>query len=169
LDDAGLPDVRIFASGNLDEYELERFALEKAPIDAAGVGTRLGVSQDAPSVDSVYKLVAFGERPVLKLSAGKSTLPGAKQTWRRHPIEEDLLALRDEPGPEGFVPLLAPVMRAGVRVGPPDTLAAARDRCTRDLDALPSHATRLRDPVAPRVRLSDALTDLADRLTSERS
>ena len=169
LDDAGLPDVRIFASGNLDEYELERFALEKAPIDAAGVGTRLGVSQDAPSVDSVYKLVAFGERPVLKLSAGKSTLPGAKQTWRRHPIEEDLLALRDEPGPEGFVPLLAPVMRAGVRVGPPDTLAAARDRCTRDLDALPSHATRLRDPVAPRVRLSDALTDLADRLTSDRS
>jgi nicotinate phosphoribosyltransferase len=167
LDDAGLPDVRIFASGNLDEYELERFVVEQAPIDAVGVGTRMGVSADAPSLDSAYKLVAFGDRPVLKLSAGKSTLPGAKQTWRRAPIGEDLLSLRDEPGPEGFEPLLTPMMRRGVRTAPPDTLTAARDRCARDLDALPGDATRLRDPVAPRVGLSGALRTLTDRLRSE--
>jgi nicotinate phosphoribosyltransferase len=166
LDAAGLPDVRILASGNLDEYELERFVVEHAPIDAAGVGTRMGVSADAPSLDTAYKLVAFGDRPVLKLSAGKSTLPGAKQTWRRHPIDEDVLALRDEPGPEGFEPLLAPVMRGGVRTAAPETLAAARDRCTRDVDALSGGAKQLRDPVAPRVRVSDALTFLTDRLRS---
>jgi nicotinate phosphoribosyltransferase len=103
---------------------------------------------------------------VLKLSAGKSTLPGAKQTWRRHPIDEDVLALRDEPGPEGFEPLLAPVMRGGVRTAAPETLAAARDRCTRDVDALSGGAKQLRDPVAPRVRVSDALTFLTDRLRS---
>jgi nicotinate phosphoribosyltransferase len=166
LDAAGLPDVRILASGNLDEYELERFVVEHAPIDAAGVGTRMGVSADAPSLDTAYKLVAFGDRPVLKLSAGKSTLPGAKQTWRRHPIDEDVLALRDEPGPKGFEPLLAPVMRGGVRTAAPGTLAAARDRCTRDVDALSDGARQLRDPVPPRVRVSDALTFLTDHLRS---
>ncbi|MFD2083610.1 nicotinate phosphoribosyltransferase [Actinopolymorpha cephalotaxi] len=58
LDEAGLRKVRIFVSGGLDEYDLERFVLERAPIDAAGVGTRMGVSADAPSLDSAYKLVA---------------------------------------------------------------------------------------------------------------
>ena len=167
LDDAGLSEVRIFASGGLDEYDLERFCLDRAPIDAAGVGTRMGVSADAPSLDSAYKLVAFGDRPVLKLSADKATLPGAKQAWRCHPIEEDVLTLRDEPGPRGFEPLLVPVMRDGGRVAPPDTITAARDRCSRDVDALPGTATRLRNPVAPRLHVSHALAALCANLTDE--
>ncbi len=102
LDDAGLERVRIFVSGGLDEYDLARFAAEELPIDAAGVGTRMGVSADAPYLDSVYKLVAFGDRPVLKLSTGKATLPGAKQVWRGKSLVEDVLSLRHEEGPEGF-------------------------------------------------------------------
>src|SRR5665213_2019928 len=122
LDDVDLSEVRIFVSGGLDEYDLERFRVNHVPIDAAGVGTRLGVSTDAPSLDSAYKLVAFEERPVLTLSVAKATLPGAKQVWRRLPFDEDLLATRNEPGPTGFEPLLVPVMRGGCRVEPPDTI-----------------------------------------------
>jgi len=160
LDDAGLPEVRIFVSGGLDEYDLERFRLDEVPIDAAGVGTRMGVSADAPSLDSAYKLVAFGERPVLKLSAGKATLPGAKQVWRRFRIDEDVLATRDEPGPAGFEPLLVPVMRGGRRIGPPDTIEAARHRLVRDLDGLPSATRDLHVPAAPEVAVSERLRAL---------
>ncbi len=165
LDEAGLPQVRIFVSGGLDEYDLERFAAEDAPIDAAGVGTRMGVSADAPSLDSAYKLVAYDGRPVRKLSAGKATLPGAKQVWRRSPIEEDLLAQREEPGADGREPLLVPVMRAGARVTRPDGIEAARARLSRDLSALPPEALALHQPVPPRVRVSDRLAVLAREVT----
>lgn len=166
LDEAGLPEVRIFASGGLDEYELERFVNAQAPIDAAGVGTKMGVSADAPYLDSAYKLVAFGDRPVLKLSAGKATLPGAKQVWRRRPIEEDVLGRRGDAGPAGAEPLLVPVMRDGRRVAAPEGIEAARSRLAGDLDALPPEARRLRQPVVPPVRLSAQLDALLREVTS---
>lgn len=167
LDEAGLPQVRIFASGGLDEYGLARLRAAGAPVDAAGVGTHMGVSADAPSLDSAYKLVAYDGRPVLKLSAGKATLPGPKQVWRRLPIEEDLLAARDEPGPPGAGPLLVPVMRGGVRVGPPDRLSDARQRLDADLAALPPAARDLQEPVPPRVRVSARLRELADAVAGQ--
>lgn len=165
LDEAGMPDVRIFASGGIDEYDLERFRVEGAPIDAAGVGTKMGVSADAPYLDTVYKLVAFGDRPVLKLSAGKATLPGAKQVWRRRPIDSDVLAARDEAGPEGAEPLLEPVMAHGARLVPPEGVDAARARLMGDLEALPVGARTLREPSPPGVRVSARLKDLTDELT----
>ncbi len=43
--------MQVFASGGLDEYEIERLLLhENAPIDGFGIGTALGVSDDAPDV-----------------------------------------------------------------------------------------------------------------------
>ena len=140
--------------------------MDKIPIDAAGVGTQMGVSADAPSLDSAYKLVAFGERPVLKLSTGKATLPGAKQVWRRLPIREELLATRSEPGPADMEPLLVQVMRGGFREGPPDTIAAARQRLERDLDGLSPSARELHEPTCPPVVLSERLRSLTDQLTA---
>ncbi|MET9021973.1 nicotinate phosphoribosyltransferase [Actinopolymorpha sp. NPDC004070] len=163
LDEAGLRKVRIFVSGGLDEYDLERFVLERAPIDAAGVGTRMGVSADAPSLDSACKLVAFGGRPVCKLSPGKATLPGAKQVWRHFPIEQDVLALREEAGPDGFEPVLVEVMRNGRRLGSEGTIDAARERCVRDVTALPPDVRRIRGPSSPRMRVSEGLAALATR------
>ena len=95
LDDAGLPDARIFASGGLDEHAIAALVADQAPIDAYGVGTKMGVSADAPYLDSAYKLVAYAGRPVMKLSQGKATWPGAKQVYRGP--GGDVLALRDEP------------------------------------------------------------------------
>ena len=166
LDAAGLTDARIVVSGGIDEHELARFVADAVPVDVAGVGTLMGVSADAPYVDSVYKLVAYDGRPVLKLSTGKSTLPGPKQVWRRRPIEGDLLTGRDEPGPEGAEPLLVPVMRAGARTGPAMSIEESQGRLTRDLDDLPAAARALRGAVPPPVHVSPALAALTEEIAS---
>jgi nicotinate phosphoribosyltransferase len=159
LDEAGLPHVRIFASGGLDEMDVDRLVRAGAPIDAFGIGTKMGTSADAPYLDSVYKLVEFDGRPVLKLSTAKATLPGRKQVFRGP--EGDVLGLREEPVPAGHEPLLVPVMRGGRRTGPPETLAEARRRFEADLAAVPEPARRLADPEPPAPRVSDALQALA--------
>ena len=165
LDEAGLHQARIFASGSLDEYAIAGLVERGAPIDAYGVGTKMGVSADAPYLDSAYKLVSYDGRPVMKLSAGKATLPGAKQTYRGP--AGDVLALRDEPPPDGCQPLLRPVIRHGKRVTAAEPLAAAQRRCTDNLDRLPPTARALTSPVPPAVRASPTLTALRQELTGE--
>jgi len=165
LNEAGLHGARIFASGGLDEYAIAELRGAGAPIDAYGVGTKMGVSADAPYLDSAYKLVQFGGRPVMKLSAGKATLPGAKQVHRGE--SGDILALRGEPPPPGHQELLRPVMTGGARTGPREPLAAARERCAASLAALPAPALSLRDPAPVPVAISPALGALRDRLASE--
>jgi nicotinate phosphoribosyltransferase len=165
LDEAGLPGVRIFASGGLDELEVDRLVQAGAPIDAFGVGTRVGVSADAPYLDSVYKLVEFDGRPVLKLSADKATEPGRKQVFRGP--HGDVIGLRDEPPPGRSEPMLVPVMRDGRRTGPHRDLPTARRLFEADLVRLPDEAARLLDPVGPRPALSDALRRLTEETRSE--
>lgn len=165
LDEAGLHEVTIFASGGLDEREIARLLGQGAPIDGFGVGSQLGVSADAPYLDAAYKLVAFDGRPVLKLSAGKATLPGAKQVWRRLDdgrFAGDVVALRAEGAPAGAEPLLEPVMVNGVRVHD-DMLDAARSRAAKQRSALaPEH--RLLDAKPYPVELGAELAALRDRL-----
>ena len=60
LDEAGLKDVKIFASSGLDEYQIQELVNSGAPIDAFGVGTKLAVMADAPDLDMAYKLVEYG-------------------------------------------------------------------------------------------------------------
>ena len=91
LDDAGLPEVEILASGDLDEYRIAELVAAEAPIDAFGVGTRLGTSHDHPSLGAVYKLVEDADGPRMKLSEGKVTFPGRKQVYRFD--DHDVLAL----------------------------------------------------------------------------
>ena len=165
LDQAGLRDARIFASGSLDEYAIADLVAAAAPIDAYGVGTKMGVSADAPYVDTAYKLAAYDGRPVMKLSAGKTSPPGAKQVYRSP--DGDVLALRDEPSPSGHQPLLVPVMRQGRRVSAPEPLAATQVRCRADLAWLPAAARALRDPVPVPVRISDQLKILQDQVTRD--
>ncbi len=165
LDEAGLPDARIFASGGLDEYAIAALVAVGAPIGAYGVGTKMGVSADAPYLDSAYKLVAYDGRPVMKLSEGKATWPGAKQVHRGP--AGDVLALRDEPGPPGHRPLLVPVMRHGRRLGPPEPLADAVQRCAASLAWLPPAARALRRPEPVPVTASPALTALRRQLARD--
>lgn len=170
LDDAGLRATRVFVSGNLDEYQLADMVRDGVPVDAAGVGTRLGVSADAPYLDSAYKLVDYDGRPVMKLSAGKETYPGAKQVFRGGGLA-DHLGLRGEDPPMGTEPLLVPVMAGGSRArpatAPADALARARARFEADMAELPVDVRRLRDPHAPVPTPTSALQRLTDQVRSD--
>jgi nicotinate phosphoribosyltransferase len=170
LDEAGLRDVTLFASGGLDEYALARLVAAGTPIDGFGVGSSLGVVADAPVLDMAYKIVACDGRPTLKLSEGKATWPGAKQVFRPAPgdlARPDVLGLAEEDPPEGAEPLLVTVMEGGRRTrreGLEDArrrAAARRARLAperRALDATPGEAipsdrlVALRDAVAGEVR-----------------
>jgi len=169
LDEAGLASTIIIASGGLDEYAVEQAVAADAPIDSFGVGTRMGVSADAPHLDLVYKLVAANGRPTLKLSADKATWPAAKQVWRRPaaPYDGDWIGLHDEPAPVGREPLLADVMADGRRLGPAPTLEEARTRCRDSLAALPLECRRLDNPAGYRVRFTEALVALRRELADE--
>jgi nicotinate phosphoribosyltransferase len=160
LDAAGLTEVQIFASGGLDEDAVAELERAGAPIDAYGIGTRVGVSADAPYLDSVYKIVAYADRPVAKLSTAKATLPGSKQVWRRPGWAGDVVGIREESGPSGAEPLLAPMMREGQRASR-GGLAEAAERFAADLDALPE-GLRTLEPGPYGVTASDVLADLAE-------
>ncbi|PZG02690.1 nicotinate phosphoribosyltransferase [Micromonospora deserti] len=171
LDGAGLTRAQIVASGSLDEDIIAGIVATGAPIDAYGVGTKMGVSYDAPSLDSAYKLVGVGDRPVLKLSPGKATLPGPKQVFRAPAAAGgDIVGLRDEPPPVGREPLLVPVMRGGRRLDaadPAGEVRAARRRFDADLAWLPEPARRLADPAPLTAAVSPALAALHERVARQ--
>ena len=164
LDEAGLPQVRIFASGGLDELELHRLVKAGAPIDAFGVGTRVGVSADAPTLDSAYKLVEYDGRPMMKLSSKKATAPGRKQVFRG--LDGDTIGLREE-SLAGHEPLLVPVMSGGDRTGPHRTLDTARALFRADLQRLPQAHKAIERPERLEPRFSDALQALTERARAE--
>lgn len=138
LDDAGLKDVKIFASGGLDEYTIQKFQQQNAPIDGYGVGTRMGVSRDLPSLDIAYKLTEYAGTGRLKLSSGKKIYPGKKQIFRDDHTNKDVIALADQEL-DGR-PLLQHVMENGQRLSDAATnLEQARERRKQELNQLPDH------------------------------
>jgi nicotinate phosphoribosyltransferase len=145
LDEAGMGNARIVASGDLEEGRISELVAAGAPIDLWGVGTDLGTSRDSPAINGVYKLVAdrSGEawRGVAKSSVGKATVPGAKQVFRRFrdgAMSGDLIGGADE-DLEGE-PVLVPAMRGG-EIVLVETLEQMRERTVRSLGSLP-HALR---------------------------
>lgn len=172
LDDAGLSYVKIFVSGGLDEYLIDEYLEQGAPIDSFGVGTRMDVSADVPYLDMAYKLVRYGGRDVLKTSEGKQTWAGEKQVYRElgahGQFAGDVIALRDEPAPSSTAePLLRTVMEHGRPVEPPPTLERIRAHCAGTISRLPEGVLRLRDPAAYSVRYSDRLVALQQSLAAE--
>jgi nicotinate phosphoribosyltransferase len=112
----GFEKAIIFASGAFDEYKIKRVLDQGGDVDSFGVGTKMGVSADAPYFDMAYKMVEHSGRPVLKLSPGKITLASAKQVFRfiasNGKLERDVIGLRDDNLKEGE-PLLKEVMAGG--------------------------------------------------------
>ena len=172
LDHSGLDYVQVVASGGLDEYSISNLLRSGAPIDAFGVGTKVGASADAPSTDFVYKLVEYDGRPVMKFSEDKVYLPGLKQVSRHIGFDGtmriDMIHGADEHAPgRGGEPLLLTVMDDGRQISPLPSLDEIRTFHTRRAAMLPSS---LRGPVPQgryRVRVSDDLEKLGQR-TRER-
>jgi nicotinate phosphoribosyltransferase len=119
LQKAGLQEATIFASGGFDEHKIHKVLQEGGDVDSFGVGTKMGVSADAPYFDMAYKLVEYAGRPLMKLSPGKMTLVGQKQIFRfansKAKLERDVIGLRDDNVKRGES-LLMKVMQKGKTV-----------------------------------------------------
>ena len=164
FDREGLTEVGIFVSGNMDEYEIENLLAAGAPIDGFGVGTKLDTAEDAPYLECAYKLVEYDGRPRLKTSAGKATLPGRKQVFRRTEggrMVGDTVALAAEEGMAGS-PLLVRVMEGGRRLSPQLDLPAIAGYAQEQLQALPETLRCLETDPPYDVRFSPALRRLQE-------
>jgi nicotinate phosphoribosyltransferase len=151
LDEAGLHDVEIFASSGLDEYKIRELVEQGAPIDSFGVGTKMAVAEDAPSLDMAYKLVEYAGEPRSKFSLDKVIFPGRKQVFREYKnglMARDILARFDET--LNGQPLLRPAMQSGRR---PDaatiSLEEARKHAREELNRLPDRLRALESAPEP--------------------
>ncbi len=169
LDDAGFYETQIVLSGDLDEYRIYELVNEDVPVDSFGVGTQLGVSGDAPTLGGVYKLVADERGPKMKLSAGKSTLPGLKQVYRvckGESMDHDLIALMEEAVDNGS-PLLQQVMVKGERLRAAESLDTPRERCHVSLKTLPPDLASIGQRAGYPVRASAKLRALVTKMQED--
>lgn len=87
LDALGATDAKITVTNDLDEYAIA--ALNAAPVDSYGVGTKVVTGSGCPTAEMVYKLVARegadGKmHEVAKKSASKQSIGGLKVAGRTH-------------------------------------------------------------------------------------
>ena len=171
LDKAGWQDVRVFASGDLDEYKIAELLEDGAAIDSFGVGSALATPSDAPLLNLVYKLVEVERagkiQGAAKLTQAKVTYPGRKQVFRysnrRGEYENDKIALEGESA-NGGAPLLVPVMRDGRRIHAPEPITTLRDRCVDGLAHLPEKYRRIDKTAEYPVKYSKQLEKLLDTI-----
>ncbi|MGA8182281.1 MAG: nicotinate phosphoribosyltransferase, partial [Terriglobia bacterium] len=168
LDARGLQEVKIIASGDLNEYRIEELVEAEAPIDSFGVGTDLATSRDVPALSVVYKLVETERGGLVeykaKFSEEKVYYPGRKQVFRftqDGQYHHDLLARSEESYPDGD-PLLQPLMRNGRRVGARRTSSSIREAALANIRRLPDPYHALRGAPEYPVKKSDALLQLLD-------
>lgn len=166
LDENGCGGIAILVSGDVSEHRIVELLAAGVPIDGFGVGTHLDVSSDAPYLDCVYKLQEYAGQARRKRSSGKSTWPGRKQVYRLCTeaglMARDSVSLEDDP--QAGRPLLEPVMRDGVRIGPAPGLAATRARATRELHSLPAPQRELESEPRYEVVIADSVRSLAEQV-----
>ncbi len=178
-----LPDVAIVASGDLDEFEIQRLQAEGALLDAYGLGTKLVTG--AP-VNGVYKLVEMDGIPVMKESSDKMTYPGRKQIFRQFEqdqfeqgqfeqdqfeqsqfeqgkIQGDRLGLADESPEPGEQPLLQLVMKQGERLQEPEDLKTIAERTRVSVTSLPAAIRQIQQPTPAAPKISDKLQTLTQQ------
>jgi nicotinate phosphoribosyltransferase len=174
LDDEGLSKVKIFASGDLDEYRISELERKGARISAYGVGTKMGTSADRPYLDVIYKLCETMDpnglfNPIMKLSQDKITLPGRKQVFRfeseEGSFQKDRIALSDEQV-EGN-PLLLKVIEKGKQSYNLPSLQEIRCFAQESLFKLPTQYKQFTDAPQYPVELSLKLQNLIEALKNK--
>ena len=169
LDENGLKYVKVFASGDLDEFKITQLLSEHACIDSFGVGTKMGTSADRPYLDVIYKLcetmTADGSfSPIMKLSKDKITLPGRKQVYRFKnrvgDFRKDVIALHDEHAKGD--PLLVKVMEKGRLTYNLPTITEIRATAAENLVKLPAKYKVLTNAPTYPVELSQKLQQLIE-------
>ncbi|HEV2127720.1 MAG TPA: nicotinate phosphoribosyltransferase, partial [Thermomicrobiales bacterium] len=146
LDEAGMTDVKVLVSGDIDEYRIAEILGAGAPVDGFGVGGNLGVGLGTVAsgtvggvIGAVYKLVWFDSDEQfpsrIKVAGSKSTWPGRKVVYRVGDFEKDTVQLDTEEAPAGSRELLQPIVKNGTRVSTEESLQAIRERAMASLDA----------------------------------
>ena len=133
----GVEFLKIFASGDLDEFQIAELLGAGAQIDGFGVGTRFTVSQHAPAIGIVYKIARYDDRDLHKTSPEKGTIPGRKTILRTGDgrYEKDTI-VPFEPRPDD---LLKPFQSAA-------QMPIIQNRLKRELSALPDSVKRITNP-----------------------
>ena len=170
LDAGGTQDIKIFASGDLDEYGVRALLEGAAPIDGFGVGTRMNTCADHPSLECAYKLQEYAGVARRKLSEGKANWPGRKQVFRCYDamghLAGDTVTL-DTDHPPG-TPLITRMMSGGRRLAPSPTLDQVRDYAQRQLATLPPALRQLEVGPACPVEVAASLRDLSRQVDAGR-
>jgi nicotinate phosphoribosyltransferase len=187
LNDAGLENVEIVVSNQLDEYLIKSLLDQKAPIDSFGVGTSLATGQPDAALDGVYKLSEINGEPKLKLSENiqKVTLPGVKQVYRftdeTDSFVADAIALSEEPVPSKMIhpydiekskpldtkmaaPLLHKIMDNGKSLLENNEPADIAQFVKKRLQQLPEEHKRFNNPHIYKVGISESLHQLRSQL-----
>ena len=163
LDSHGETEIQIVVSAGLDEYAIAAMEGQQAPIDTYCVGTRLAVSEDAPSLDCVYKLQEYAGTPCRKRSQWKETWPGERQVYRQYDprnfIARDVLCCAREVY-EG-TPLLHRVMCGGRRMAHSPALQDVRSYCKEQLASVPETLRTLEHVAYSPAKVSDLQHALA--------
>ncbi|MGM7448067.1 nicotinate phosphoribosyltransferase [Idiomarina sp. ST20R2A10] len=167
LDEHNLHHLEIIASGGLDEHKIAQLIADKAPIDGFGVGTGMGVSDDAAALDMAYKLVEYAGKGRLKLSSGKPVLPGEKQVFREagDNFRRDTIARAEEQLPGE--PLLKKVMQSGKRLPSHQRdIEEIRQYVQQQLSKLPEYVSSIssKEKSYP-VEISDKLASYQKEIT----
>lgn len=191
LDEAGLPEVKISVSNQLDEFLIKSLLEQDAPIDIFGVGTNLVTGKPDAALDGVYKLSFFNDRPSIKLSETieKVTLPHKKQVFRM--LDEkgnfagaDVITVADEKAPLNMLhpfdplktlsldtfqkePLLQLVMDNGKRTTAPQSLEEIKAYSEERLAKLPMEYKRFFNPHIYKIGLSELLKQERDKILKE--
>jgi nicotinate phosphoribosyltransferase len=177
LDANGLGYVKIFVSGDLDEFRIVELLSKGAMVDSFGVGTKMGTSADRPYLDVIYKLcetvsVSGVSSPIMKLSPDKLTLPGCKQVYRYKDSDgnyvRDVIALASETAvvDDSIVvePLLVNVMSGGKLVYSFPSLSEIRAFASENLSRLPDKYKSVTAAATYPVTLSSKLHQLVESL-----
>jgi nicotinate phosphoribosyltransferase len=174
LDEAGLHDVKVLVSGDIDEYRIAAILGAGAPVGGFGVGGNLGVGLGTIAsgtvggvIGAVYKLVWFDSDPSqparIKIAGDKSTWPGRKRVYRIGAFERDIISLDDETPPSNSRALLQPIVLDGKRVTSEESVHQIRDRALTSLEALPEYLRALTPDRTYPVEMSAALLNLREQ------
>uniref|UniRef100_A0A2I3GNT8 Nicotinate phosphoribosyltransferase n=1 Tax=Nomascus leucogenys TaxID=61853 RepID=A0A2I3GNT8_NOMLE len=169
--------VPIAVSNNIDEEALARLAQEGSEVNVIGIGTSVVTCPQQPSLGGVYKLVAVGGQPRMKLTEDpeKQTLPGSKAAFRLLGSDGELA---EEPAPQAgqelrepctvrpaqVEPLLRLCLQQGQLCEPLPSLAESRALAQLSLSQLSPEHRRLRSPAQYQVVLSERLQALVNSL-----
>lgn len=129
----GREDVKLFASGGLDEYMVQKLV---KVYDGFGIGTKVA---NAPVMDFALKIVEVEGKPRAKVG----NYSGAKDVYRLKNEFRDLVVPKGKEITNGYEPLLQQVIKDGKVIKSYDSVDESRERVLSRIKRLPDELKSL--------------------------